>query len=109
MVQVRTTPHTTLRMTSERAHAYRRVIKTLDDVGPTKLHASEQSEIRHAADTLIFSRDVANDGAAQTALEAVERLCRALVDAGRWQSEAAMRLADDVAHCGPALLKLKAA
>lgn len=91
-------------MTSERALAYRRVIKTLDDVGPTKLHATEQTQIRHAADALLFSSRLDSDVAAQAALEEVELLCRTLVDSGRWPAESAMRLADDVAECGPSLL-----
>jgi hypothetical protein len=42
-------------MTSERTQAYGRVVRTLTDVGPTKLHATEQEQIREAADTLIFA------------------------------------------------------
>jgi hypothetical protein len=91
-------------MTSERAHAYRRVIQTLNGVGPSKLLGDEQDRIRHAADSLIFSQDLLEDAAAREALEDVERLCRALVDGGRWERVTAMRLADDVSQCGPALL-----
>ena len=43
-------------MTSERTQAYGRVLRTLDDVGATKLHEPEQERIREAADTLIFVR-----------------------------------------------------
>lgn len=97
-------------MSPERASAYRRVIRTLDEIGPSKLLLSEQERVRHAADTLIFSADLLADVAARAAVEDVERLCRALVDAGRWEQATAMRLADDVTHCGPALLPgLKAA
>ena len=42
-------------MTSERTQAYGRVVRTLQDVGPTKLHAAEQERVRDAADTLIFA------------------------------------------------------
>ena len=42
-------------MTSERTQAYGRVLRTLQDVGPTKLHDAEQARIRDAADTLIFA------------------------------------------------------
>jgi hypothetical protein len=91
-------------MTSERAEAYRRVIETLTEVGPTKLLAAEQDLIRHAADALLFGADLRYDPAARAALEDIERLCRALVDRGRWAQESAMRLADDVSRCGPALL-----
>jgi len=88
-------------MTSERAHAYRQVINTLRDVGPTKLLAGEQERIRYAADNLIFGDDPRADVAVQEALADIERLCRALVDSGRWEQAAAMRLADCVARCGP--------
>ena len=91
-------------MTPQRAHAYRRVMLTLDDMGPAKLHDAEQAEIRHAADTLIFTRDIGTDLGAHRAIEQVEQLCRALADSGRWDAARAMRLADDVARCGPSLL-----
>ena len=42
-------------MTSERTQAYGRIVKTLEDLGPAKLLASEQERIREAADTLIFA------------------------------------------------------
>jgi hypothetical protein len=97
-------------MTSERSNAYRRVMRTLAELGPSKLLAGEQERVRHAADSLIFSRDVRYDVAACEALEDIERLCRALVDSGRWEEATAMRLADDVSQCGPRLLpELKAA
>jgi hypothetical protein len=97
-------------VTSERADAYRRVMQTLGEVGPSKLLGEEQERIRHAADTLLFSADVRLDPAARAALEDIERLCRALVDGGRWAQTSAMRLADDVSQCGPALLpELRAA
>jgi len=97
-------------MTSQRSHAYRRVTRTLAELGPSKLLDAEQERIRHAADNLIFSRDLRKDVAAREALEDIERLCRALVASGRWEEATAMRLADDVAQCGPKLLpELKAA
>jgi hypothetical protein len=97
-------------MTRDRSDAYRRVIQTLAELGPSKLLAGEQDLIRHAADTLLFNHDLLGDPAARDALEDVERLCLALVESGRWQRTSAMRLADDVAQCGPTLLtELKAA
>ncbi|QEC50369.1 hypothetical protein FSW04_24145 [Baekduia soli] len=96
-------------MTSERAEAYRRVTHTLDELGPSKLLGDEQERIRRAADSLLFSQDAA-DRAARCAIEDIERLCRALVDSGRWHQATARRLADDVSHCGPVLMpELKAA
>jgi hypothetical protein len=97
-------------MTPERADAYRRVIQTLEDLGPSKLLGEEQDRIRRAADDLIFSRDLMEDVAARQALEDIERLCRAFVDSGRWEEVSAMRLAEDVTQCGPMLLpELRAA
>jgi hypothetical protein len=97
-------------MTPERADAYRRVIETLEELGPSKLLGGEQERIRRAADDLIFSRDLMEDVAARHALEDVERLCRAFVDSGRWEEATAMRLAEDVSQCGPTLLpELRAA
>ncbi len=97
-------------MNDERAHAYKRVMHTLAELGPSKLLAGEQDRIRYAADNLIFSRDLAADTAALDALGDVERLCRALVDSGRWEEPSATRLAEDILQCGPTLSsELKAA
>ena len=88
-------------MTRDRAHAYRRVIETLNELGPSPLGNREQDLIRHAADNLIFSDDVLEDIAAREALQDVERLCRGLVDTGRLTQTTAMRLASDISQCGP--------
>jgi len=87
-------------MTRERAHAYRRVIQTVDELGASTLGSREQDVIRHAADSLIFSRDLL-DEAAREALQDVERLCRALVDTGRLKQASATRIASDLSQCGP--------
>jgi hypothetical protein len=89
-------------MSPERSHAYRRVMETLDDMGPSKLVECEQQRIRYAADNLIFSTDLSTDHDACDALEDVAALCRALVESGRWQQATAIRLIDDVCECGPA-------
>jgi hypothetical protein len=86
-------------MNSERASAYRQVMKTLDDLGPSKLLTEEQDRIRHAADTLIFSADPLVDALAQDAMSDIDQLCRALIESGRWTEDTALRLADDVAAC----------
>jgi hypothetical protein len=80
---------------ADRALAYGRVVKTLDELGPTKLQADEQEVIRTAADALIFDED------AYEALAQVEDLAERLVDAERWTPERARALVDDVAACGP--------
>jgi hypothetical protein len=89
-------------MSPERASAYRRVIQTLSELGPTKLQDRELERIREAADTLVFSRDMVENDAAQDALSEVEHLLRRLVDSGRWERVTANRLARDVVDCGPA-------
>ncbi len=93
-------------MTSERASAYGRVMEMLADLGPAKLFGTEQARIRDAADTLLFAIDIRRDDAARAALGDVEDLCRALVESGRWEQVTALRLADDLADCGPARLAL---
>lgn len=89
-------------MSPERTHAYRRVIRTLDELGPSKLQSAEQDRIRFAADNLIFSTELAGDVAAQEALRDIDELCARLIDSGRWQAETAGRLERDVHACGPA-------
>jgi len=96
-------------MTRERAHAYRRVIQTLNELGGSTLGSREQDVIRHAADSLIFSRDLLQDDAATEALHDVEHLCRALVDTGRLTQTSATRIASDISQCGPPPADLKAA
>ena len=88
-------------MSPERSNAYRRVMKTLEDVGPSKLLDGEQQRIRYAADNLIFSTDLTGDVEARGALEDIDALCRTLVESGRWEQASAMRLAEDVFQCGP--------
>ena len=88
-------------MSPERAQAYRRVIQTLDQLGPSKLWGDEQERIRYAADTLIFSANLIEDEAARDSLEDAGRLCWALVESGRWESITAARLASDLSECGP--------
>ncbi len=79
----------------DRAQAYGRVVKTLDEMGPTKLQPAEQATIREAADALLFDEE------AYDKLSAVEDLAERLVEAERWSPETARRLVDDVAACGP--------
>jgi hypothetical protein len=91
-------------MTSRRAQSYGRVMETLRSVGETKLHAPEQDQIREAADTLLFCDDIDAGTDAKRALEGVRDLTRRLAATGRWTPEAADRLLEDVAGCGPVLL-----
>ncbi|MDQ6607658.1 MAG: hypothetical protein M3Z06_14070 [Actinomycetota bacterium] len=88
-------------MTPERSDAYRRVLHTLNELGPSKLQDVEQERLRLAVDSLVFARDLTEDPAAQAGLEDTEKLCHDLVQSGRWEQVTAMRLFDDVSHCGP--------
>jgi hypothetical protein len=86
-------------MTSERTQAYGRIVKTLEDLGPTKLLAAEQDRIREAADTLIFASEA--DDHVFAAIEDVRALAAHLSESGRWTEERAAALVDDVAGTGP--------
>ena len=88
-------------MTPDRSSAYGRVIRTLSELGPSKLLDLERMRIRNAADTLLFS--AAGDQATMDAIADVEHLARHLIDTGRWLPDRAGALTDDVAACGPAL------
>jgi hypothetical protein len=88
-------------MTSQRSAAYRRVMATLRDLGPAKLHDAEQSRIRYAADCLLFCDELLGSAAARAALEDLHDLTERLVESGRWTAERAGRLFDDVWSCGP--------
>ena len=85
-------------MTSERTQAYGRVVKTLEDIGATKLLPAEQDRVREAADTLIFASDMDD---ARVALEDIHALSEHLVESGRWSDTLAERLVDDLLSCGP--------
>ena len=85
-------------MTSERTQAYGRVLRTLEDVGPTKLHESEQERIREAADTLIFAATLQE---AREALRGVDDLVEHLVATERWTEERTAELRQDLLACGP--------
>jgi hypothetical protein len=87
-------------MTNLRAAAYRRVVKTLRDVGAAKLWPAEQACIREAADALLFCRDL-DENDARHAVAAVTVLADDLIDAQRWTPLRALRLLDDVWACGP--------
>lgn len=88
-------------MSPERTNAYRRVLETLAELGPSKLQADEQDRIRYAADSLIFCADLRTDFASRESFEDTEMLLEVLVDSGRWERVTADRLTDDLRACGP--------
>jgi hypothetical protein len=89
---------TVTKMTSDRTQAYGRVVKTLEDLGPSKLQPVEQERIREAADNLIFAADL---NEARATMDDVEVLAAHLVASGRWTSERAEQLVSDLLACGP--------
>ena len=91
-------------MNSERAQGYGRVMAILRDMGPSKLLASEEEQIREAADALLFCEDLGSDDGARTALEGVEELTRRLVATERWIEPTAARLLARLGDCGPGAL-----
>ena len=86
-------------MTSDRARAYARVMTTIDDMGPAKLHELEQRRLRMAADTLIFAGP--REYTALQVLDDVGHLMGHLVNCGRWTAQRARALVDDLTACGP--------
>jgi len=93
-------------MTNERTQAYGRVVKTLDELGPSKLFPAEQARIREAADVLIFATDLAE---ARDALSDIGLLAEHLVSSGRWLEETVDRLIEDLLGCGPTQVPEQAA
>lgn len=91
-------------MTSRRAQSYGRVMQVLRTVGDAKLHPAEQDQVREAADALLFCDDMHDGSEARRALDGMRELARQLAVTGRWTPEAADRLLEDVAGCGPVLL-----
>jgi hypothetical protein len=85
-------------MNSDRTQAYGRVVRTLEDLGPTKLQPAEQERVREAADTLIFASGIEETRAA---MEDVDALAEHLVASDRWSEERARQLVDDILACGP--------
>ena len=93
-------------MTNNRTQAYGRVVKTLDELGPSKLLASEQARIREAADTLIFA---SNLDETRDSLRDIGMLAEVLVASGRWLEESVDRLLEDLLGCGPTQIPESAA
>lgn len=88
-------------MNSERAQAYGRVVRTLDDFSDSKLHSDEQQTVREAADALFFCEDLNGDPPAEEALAALYELMDRLVESERFMPETGGRLTADVEACGP--------
>ncbi|HEX8854909.1 MAG TPA: hypothetical protein VF752_04850 [Thermoleophilaceae bacterium] len=89
-------------MTCERAQAYGRVMKMIENLGPSKLQPSELDSIRETADQLLFTEDI--DTAESALTDAIELAVR-LTDSGRWIDETANQLVAELAACGPVELR----
>jgi hypothetical protein len=87
-----------MHMNTERTQAYGRIVKTLEDIGPTKLQPAEQDRVREAADTLIFATGLDE---AREVMADVDALAEHLVASDRWSEERANQLVDDLLACGP--------
>ena len=85
-------------MNTERTQAYGRVVKTIEELGPTKLQPAELERVRDAADTLIFAADLDE---AREAMTDIDSLAEHLVASDRWSEERAKQLVDDLLACGP--------
>ena len=90
-------------MTPERAHAYQRVMPTLNEMGPSKLLGDQQERIREAADNLIFSRDLALDALARQAMGTSSGCVAPSSTAHVGSRPRQMRLANDASQGGPTL------
>jgi hypothetical protein len=85
-------------MNTERTQAYGRVVRTLEDLGPTKLQPAELDRVRDAADTLIFASGIDET---REAMADIDSLVEHLVASDRWSDERAKQLVDDLLACGP--------
>jgi hypothetical protein len=84
-----------------RAEAYGRVVKRLEDLAESKLHADELQIVRDAADALFFCEDLNGDPSAEQALAKHYELMDRLVESERVQAETSERLTADIEACGP--------
>lgn len=88
-------------MTSRRAEAYGRVVRTLSGPDADELRPEEVARVREAADSLFFCEDLEQDGAARDAADEIADLAVELVESGRWDEDTAEELVSDVLACGP--------
>jgi hypothetical protein len=89
-------------VTTDRAKAYRLVLRLLDALGPARLRAADQAAVREAADALLFSTGAVPDADARDALGRLREVLDGLVAEGRFTHETADGIADAVEACGPA-------
>jgi hypothetical protein len=88
-------------VTSERAKAYGRLMRTVRYDGPDALTPDERALVREAADALLFCEEVAWNDEARDGLTRVGELAGDLVGSGRWGPDRAEQLLQDIEACGP--------
>jgi hypothetical protein len=88
-------------MNSERAQAYRRLMKAVRAEGSEALEPDEQAILREAADALLFCEDLSWDDEARDGVTRVGDLAGDLVGTGRWAPDRAEQLLRDIEACGP--------
>jgi hypothetical protein len=88
-------------VTSERAQAYSRLMRTVRDDGPDPLTPEECALVRDAADALLFCGERAWTDEARDGLTRVGELAGDLVGSGRWGPDRAEQLLRDIEACGP--------
>jgi hypothetical protein len=88
-------------VTSERAQAYGRLMRTVRDDGPDALTPIECTLVREAADALLFCDERAWSEEARDGLTRVGELAGDLVGTGRWGPDRAEQLLRDIESCGP--------
>jgi hypothetical protein len=89
------------KVTSERAQAYGRLMRTVKDDGPDALTPVECTLVREAADALLFCDERAWSDEARDGLTRVGELAGDLVGTGRWGPDRAEQLLRDIESCGP--------
>src|SRR5918999_1076641 len=89
------------KVTSERAQAYGRLMRTVRDDGPDALTPEECALVREAADSLLFCDERAWSDEARDGLTRVGDLAGDLVGTGRWGPDRAEQLLRDIEACGP--------
>jgi hypothetical protein len=88
-------------VTSERAKAYGRLMRTVKDDGPDALTPAECALVREAADALLFCDERAWSDEARQGMTRVGELAGDLVGTGRWGPDRAEQLLRDIESCGP--------
>jgi hypothetical protein len=76
-------------------------MRTVRQEGAGALDADEQALLRQAADAVFFSEDVEQDAEAREGLAEAGELAGRLVGDGRWTSDQAEQLLQDLEDCGP--------